>query len=78
MMKQQIGEFSGIKHYINDDCIGFTGVNAVDFLSKIYDPADPNYGLLGNTSSTSSILASLRAARTLRTDTKMQVRQDRS
>ncbi len=39
-MKQGIGEFCKIKHYINDKVIGFSGTNAVDFLSKVYDNAD--------------------------------------
>ncbi len=41
-MKQGIGEFCKIKHYINDKVIGFSGTNAVDFLSKVYDNADEN------------------------------------
>ncbi len=33
-MKQGIGEFCKIKHYINDKVIGFSGTNAVDFYQK--------------------------------------------
>ncbi len=42
LYEQGIGEFCKIKHYINDKVIGFSGTNAVDFLSKVYDNADEN------------------------------------
>ncbi len=39
-MKQGIGEFCKIKHYINDKVIGFSGTNAVDFYQKFTIIAD--------------------------------------
>jgi dUTP pyrophosphatase len=43
-LKNEISSFCGIHNYINDN-IGFSGVNAIDFLSKIYDEADPKFRL---------------------------------
>ena len=45
-MKYQIGKFCNIKHYINNKDIGFTGVSAVDFLSKIYSTSNENLRLI--------------------------------
>jgi len=36
-MKEGVGNFCNIKHFINEKVIGFSGTNSVDFLSKIYD-----------------------------------------
>ena len=41
LMLNQLAEFCKIKYYISGINLGFSGTNTIDFLSKIYDTADP-------------------------------------